>query len=100
MALRPNKERLARDYLYYFLMNKYSYFQDVARSTTVPGLRREHVWDLELPLPPLPEQHRIVAHLDALQTKLRAVQQHQVATQARLDALLPSILDQAFKGEL
>ncbi|MFP4395334.1 MAG: restriction endonuclease subunit S [Anaerolineales bacterium] len=100
MALRPNKERLVRDYLYYFLMSKYDYFQDGARSTTVPGLRREHVWDLELPLLPLSEQRRIVAHLDALQAKLGAVQSHQAATQVRLDALLPSILDQAFRGEL
>ena len=43
---------------------------------------------------------RLTFHLDTLQTKVTAVQQHQAATQARLDALMPSILDQAFRGEL
>ena len=32
--------------------------------------------------------------------KVKAVKQHQTATAAALDALLPSILDRAFKGEL
>jgi len=32
--------------------------------------------------------------------KLTAVQQHQAATHARLNAFLPAILDRAFKGEL
>ena len=49
---------------------------------------------------PLSEQRRIVAELDGLQANLAAVQEHQAVTQAALDALLPSILDQAFRGEL
>ncbi len=46
------------------------------------------------------EQHRIVAYPDDLQAKVEAVKQRQVTTAAHLDALLPSILDKAFKGEL
>jgi type I restriction enzyme S subunit len=38
--------------------------------------------------------------LDSLQAKVEAVKRHQAATAARLDALLPPILDKAFKGEL
>jgi type I restriction enzyme, S subunit len=45
------------------------------------------------PKPPLAEQRRIVAELDALKRL-------QAETAAELDALLPSILDRAFKGEL
>ena len=44
--------------------------------------------------------YSIVAYLDDLQAKVEAVKQHQAATAAALDALLPSILDRAFKGEL
>jgi type I restriction enzyme S subunit len=54
----------------------------------------------EVPIPPISEQDRIVAYLDDLQAKVEAVKQHQVATAAALDMLLPSILDRAFKGEL
>jgi type I restriction enzyme S subunit len=55
---------------------------------------------LQVPAPPISEQRRIIAYLDNLQAKGDAVKQHQVATAAALDALLPSILDRAFKGEL
>jgi type I restriction enzyme S subunit len=51
-------------------------------------------------LPPLPEQQRIAGELDALQTQLDALRKLQMDTAAELDALLPSILDQAFKGDL
>ncbi|MDQ6642992.1 MAG: restriction endonuclease subunit S [Chloroflexota bacterium] len=51
-------------------------------------------------LPSLPEQRRIVAYLDDLQAKVDALKQLQAETSAELDALLPSILARAFKGEL
>jgi type I restriction enzyme S subunit len=53
-----------------------------------------------VPLPPLPEQHRIAVYLDNLQAKVDALKRLQAETAAELDALLPSILDKAFKGEL
>ncbi len=48
----------------------------------------------------LPEKHRIVAYLDKLQPKVEALKRLQAETATELDALLPSILDKAFKGEL
>jgi type I restriction enzyme, S subunit len=42
----------------------------------------------------------IIVYLDDLQMKVDAVKQQQSQTSAELDALLPSILDKAFKGEL
>jgi type I restriction enzyme S subunit len=51
-------------------------------------------------LPPLEEQQRVVAYLDDLQTQMDELTATQDATQAELDALLPSVLDQAFRGEL
>jgi type I restriction enzyme S subunit len=41
-----------------------------------------------------------VAELDALQAEVDSVKRLQAETAADLDALLPSILDRAFKGEL
>src|SRR2546427_4948520 len=46
------------------------------------------------------EQRRIVAELDALQAEVDALRRLQAKTAAELDALLPAILDRAFKGEL
>jgi len=45
-------------------------------------------------------QNRVVAALDALQAQVGALEKLQVETTAELAALLPSILDKAFKGEL
>jgi type I restriction enzyme S subunit len=55
---------------------------------------------LPIALPTLPEQRRIVAYLDGLQTQVDALKRLQDDTAAELDALLPSILDRAFKEEL
>ena len=42
----------------------------------------------------------IVGYLDSLQAKVDALKRLQVETAAEIDALLPAILDRAFKGEL
>lgn len=51
-------------------------------------------------VPTIPEQRRIVVELDALQAEVDALKRLQTETAEELDALLPSILDRAFKGEL
>jgi type I restriction enzyme S subunit len=60
----------------------------------------KHLKKILFPLPPLDKQRRIVAYLDALQSKVDTLKRLQEETQKELDALLPSILDKAFKGEL
>lgn len=65
-----------------------------------PGLNLTNIRLLSLPFPPLAEQRRIVAELDALHAGGDALKRLQAETAAELDALLPSILDKAFKGEL
>jgi type I restriction enzyme, S subunit len=56
--------------------------------------------NIDLALPSLAEQRRIVAYPDDLQARVDQVKRLQAETQAELDALLPSVLDKAFKGEL
>jgi type I restriction enzyme S subunit len=56
--------------------------------------------NLAFPIPPLPEQHRILAKFDALQTVVSELKRLQTDTALGLNALLPAILDRAFKGEL
>ncbi len=50
--------------------------------------------------PRLANQRQIVAELDALQAQVDALKRLQAETAAELNALLPAILDRAFKGEL
>jgi type I restriction enzyme, S subunit len=55
---------------------------------------------LPIVLPSISEQRRMVDELDALQAEVDALKKLQAETAVELDALLPSILDKAFKGEL
>jgi type I restriction enzyme S subunit len=48
----------------------------------------------------LDEWRCTVAYLDSVQARLVAVRELQSATGEELSALLPSVLDRAFKGEL
>jgi len=71
-----------------------------SRGDMIRHLVLREIRDLVIPLPSLPEQRRVVAELDALKAQVEALKKLQVETAAELDALLPSILDKAFKGEL
>ena len=56
--------------------------------------------DLEIPLPPLAEQRRIVAKLEVLFTQLDAAVDNLKKAQAQLQQYRQSILKSAFEGEL
>jgi len=68
--------------------------------TTSHHVNIKHIRKVKINLPPLLEQRRVVAHLDALQSKLDALKRHQAETAAELDALMPAVLERAFRGEL
>lgn len=73
----------------------------VERSThDTRKLETPKLLDTKVVVPPLSEQHRIVVELDAMQAEVDALKRLQSETAAELDALLPSILDRAFRGEL
>ena len=67
---------------------------------TLRKLNTAKLLAFKVPVPPLEQQRRIVAYLDGLQAKVDRLKALQAQTRAELDALLPSILDRAFKGEL
>ncbi len=69
-------------------------------SPTMKNISKEKVLALRLPHVPLSEQRRVVAELAALQTEVDALKRLQAETAVELDALLPAILDRAFKGQL
>lgn len=51
---------------------------------------------IPIPVPPIQKQ----LWFDDLYAKVDALKQLQSQTRAEIDALLPSVLDKAFKGEL
>jgi len=78
-----------------------AYFQEASKQTTnLASINQRQLRAFSVVQPPLPEQRRIVAELDELQTKVDALKRLQDETATELDALLPAILDKAFKGEM
>lgn len=97
MGLIPS-DKLLGNYLFAFMQS--FDLTELQAGTSVPAISQGKVEAMEIPVPPLPEQRRIVAELDALQAEVDALKRLQAETGAELDALLPAILDRAFKGEL
>jgi type I restriction enzyme S subunit len=64
------------------------------------NISQEKVLALRVPRRPLAEQHKIVGELAVLQAKVDALKPLQADTAAELEALMPALLDRAFRGEL
>ncbi|MFH0991181.1 MAG: restriction endonuclease subunit S [bacterium] len=71
-----------------------------ANQAAQPVVSQKKINPMRIPIPPLPEQRRIVAELYALQAEVDKLQRLQEETSKELDALRPLILDKAIKGEL
>lgn len=100
--IKPLRDRLDGRYLVHLLNSSWikDRMIDKSRGDMIPHIVLREIRAFPVPLPPLDEQHRIVGELDALQAKVDAVKALQTETAAELDAMLPAILDKAFKGEL
>ena len=99
-AVFPKKELLERDYIYWFFRKMRPDYLKNSFGGAQPNISQKMIRETEIPLPPLPEQRRIVAYLDDLQAKINNLKDLQNQTAAELDSLLPSILDRAFNREL
>jgi type I restriction enzyme S subunit len=102
ILLRPKPSMLTGDFLARALSSPgvRENILSKATATTVSGIASKRLKEVHVPVPPLPEQRRVVAELDAVQAEADALKRLQAETAAELGALLPSILDKAFKGEL
>ena len=68
--------------------------------TTFKAISGNILRNLEFPLPPLNEQKRIVAKIEALQTRSSAVKEELEAIKPLLDQFRQSVLAAAFRGDL
>ncbi len=71
-----------------------------ASATTLPILNKSKFSDLELSLPPLTEQHRIVKEIESRLSQATASETYIENALQQAEALRQSILKKAFSGEL
>lgn len=93
-------EEIDSEYGFWWMRGLYGQLRAAAPQATLPILSQGRLGEFPIAYPGLTEQRRIVARLDDLQARADSVKQLHSQTAAELDALLPSILDKAFKGEL
>jgi len=102
VPIRPDEKTLLPSFLGAFLRSPsfVSYATSNTTGSRQPRIRMDALWNALIPLPPIPEQRRIVAYLDQIQTKVTALKKAQESTEAELHGLEQAILDKAFRGEL
>ncbi len=81
-------------------MSMYTEMREDSHGGAQPNWNGKMIKDIAVALPPLADQHRLVVELDGALSQISRLTQLQAATAAELTALLPSVLDKAFKGEL
>ena len=86
---------------------KYFYFwslqldlYDYTNATTVPAIRKSDLEGIEIPLPPLAEQQRIVERIETLFAKLDEAKEKLQNTLDTFETRKAAILHKAFIGEL
>lgn len=88
------------EYGFWWMRRLYKDLRAAAPQATLPIINQRRIGQFEIAIPPIEVQRRIVSYLDDLQANVDAMKRLQADTAAELDALLPSVLDKAFNGEL
>jgi type I restriction enzyme S subunit len=99
LLLRPKKEILDEEYLYYFLSSDeiYKQFKKIASGAVVQNLNSELVRGVEITLPPLETQKEIVAKLDKKFARLHEAKKLREEALADTEKILSQTLREIFE---
>ena len=100
--IRPNSKKTVSVYLQRYLSSAKTKKELEKQSigATMSNLNQGILSAIEIPLPPLEEQKRIVAHLDSLSEKVHQLEEIYTKQLVACDELKQSFLQKAFAGEL
>jgi len=100
-VFRPN-ENFDKNFVAYFFQSPYykKVISEISKGTNINNLKREHILDLDFPIPPLPEQQAIVAKIEELLSDLENGKQQLQTAQQQLKVYRQSLLKWAFEGKL
>ena len=92
------KERILKDYLYYFLKSKTKWFlKEAAKGQGQPNLNTDIVSMTILPLPPLAEQYELVKILEDKLVKIDELELQSQNLEVYTKQLMQGILKDAFE---
>ena len=88
------------EYAYLFLQSKFLQINTKAKGTGIPHVDPNLLWNYRFPIPPLAEQHRIVAKIEVLFSSLDKGIESLKTAQAQLKTYRQAVLKWAFEGKL
>ena len=96
-----DEEKLDRRFLDFFVRTPAFREQVAAQgSTNYAAIRPSHVFNYEIPLPPLDEQRRVVARIEELAAQIQEARTHREQATEEIEALLRSILTSDKEAQL
>ena len=98
--LIPNTKNFSDKFLFLCLQPYLNAINAETSSVTVKHLSSRTIGEIPLPLPPLPEQHRIVAKIEELFSELDKGIGNLKTARAQLKVYRQALLKQAFEGKL
>lgn len=96
-SLVPKKNIFNR-YLYWILTASVARLQTLGRGCTFDEVSKGLIENLEISVPPLPEQHRIVARIEELTRRAEAARNTAAEREAELDVVLQAIYSRMIDG--
>lgn len=87
-------------YLFYYAISQKDSFISKGKGGAQPNISQEVIKKHEFPLPPLPEQHRIVERIESLFSKLDEAKEKAQEVIDSFETRKAAILHKAFSGEL
>lgn len=93
-----NSQYVLPKFLFYFIQSNFKKIQSKPRGVGIPHVEPSLFWNLEIPVPPMAEQKRIVKKIEELFGVIDEQVKRLEATQEALVSYRQSILQQAFSG--
>ena len=99
-AILPSPQIFTPRYIQYWLRSMYLEMREESQGGAQPNWNGAMIKNIRVALPPLSIQEKTINYMDRIVKMTAELEASQTRTQRELDALLPAILDRAFKGEL
>ena len=102
-VLNIRAKEMSSKYLFYFLRHEFlagKFIGESSQTTNIANINTTTLGNYEIPLPPLPEQQRIVDRIESLFAKLDETKEKAQAVVDSFETRKAAILHKAFTGEL
>lgn len=91
---------ITNEYGYYFLRSHYQYLNTNPKGSGTPHVDPDLLWNLEIRVPPIEDQHRIVEKIEELFSELDNGVENLKKARQQLKTYRQAVLKDAFEGKL